>query len=55
MRRMYKKQTSEATNANGRSNYATKILEFVHFNVCGSIETLSIRGTRYFLILIDKF
>lgn len=34
---------------------ATKVLELVHFNVCGPIETVPKGGARYFVNFIDHF
>lgn len=34
---------------------ASKVLELVHADVCGPMETKSIGGSRYFLVLQDDF
>lgn len=39
----------------GQSRRAKEILELIHFDICGPIQTLSIGGEKYFLTFTDDF
>jgi hypothetical protein len=39
----------------GQSRSAKEILELIHFEICGPMQTLSIGGAKCFLTFIDDF
>jgi hypothetical protein len=39
----------------GQSRRAKEILELIHSDICGPMQTLSIGGAKYFLTFIDDF
>lgn len=38
-----------------RGSRATKILELMHFDICGAMKMMPIGGAMYFLTFIDNF
>ena len=37
------------------SQCATKVLELVHMDLCGPMQTISLGGSLYFMLLVDDF
>ena len=37
------------------SFHATKVLELVHMDLCGLMQIVSLRGSLYFMLLVDDF
>ena len=39
----------------GESWRASKVLQLIHANICGPMNTSSVTGCKYFLLIIDDF
>ena len=39
----------------GESWHASKVLQLIHANICGPMNTSSITGCKYFLLIVDDF
>ena len=37
------------------SHRATQVLELVHMDLCGPMQTVSLGGSLYFMLLVDDF
>ena len=40
---------------NGESWLASKVLQLIHVDICGPMNTSSITGCKYFLLIVDDF
>lgn len=51
---LYLWKTNQNNLPKGQARRATQVLEIVHTDLCGSMET-SLGGSRYFLLFIDDY